>query len=736
MNQKELCRGVAASCVVALCANVSALAQVSGVDFVEGGVTGQAQYCSEVSVDDGIFPGCDRLPEPPGGFLLGDVVLADGSTSSGPVDGIDLGVRAELRVTGRVQIETLAGAESATSIYMYFAGTGCQNPIPSCSAALSPPGDAGGNDVFACCLPDEEECTATCAEMTQAECEGSGGFWWPGLDCNGQTTCLYGGSANPTLNPEGVSIEFTLICGAEFHLKQEPPSTDGQGPSGSATLQQFGAGFWQTVDATEPTDPLEPGHYRLLGSASMGVSQGECSDSGLRTAQLQLIGSCGACCFTANECEQLSSDECDREGGVFAGSGTFCNDTECPSGACCIGVCCFNSMNFFECQASGGVFHGVGASCSTVECSDPCGLPGRRDPEGSGDSVLRGFIIGWAVDDENREISFNHLSGSAMVVNYDRGSASEYTPWLFQTVDPSLPVGALTGTPGVLNLDGVEYASPFDQLLINFPACGNTAMSGESTSVVFDTDLTIHPASVDLREGGTPIATKAHFDVWNENEFKLSGAYRCVTCWDQTLLSDYGIPNHFKLTNLQTQFGKARIDGIASPLCDDSIDAALLAVQNRVIEFAGDVSRQVDAMTSAVGMGLQAATIQYTPIEEPPEASGGEGAALVSQKRVSTTEKGSLVFYSIVELRWNESGELIQDTLIQLTNDYPAPVRVQFYFVNGDAPLLDEECNEFHPGWNMVDNEFELTPNQPAMWSAATGQGTVGPLSPFTVLDP
>ncbi|MCP4590202.1 MAG: hypothetical protein GY842_05635, partial [bacterium] len=46
--------------------------------------------------------------------------------------------------------------------------------------------------------------------------------------------------------------------------------------------------------------------------------------------------------------------------------------------------------------------------------------------------------------------------------------------------------------------------------------------------------------------------------------------------------------------------------------------------------------------------------------------------------------KGSLLIFPKVELRWDASGQLIQDTFIDLTNDYPDDVRVRVYYVNGD----------------------------------------------------
>ncbi|MDY7110350.1 MAG: choice-of-anchor E domain-containing protein [Planctomycetota bacterium] len=97
-------------------------------------------------------------------------------------------------------------------------------------------------------------------------------------------------------------------------------------------------------------------------------------------------------------------------------------------------------------------------------------------------------------------------------------------------------------------------------------------------------------------------------------------------------------------------------------------------------------------------------------------------------------EKGSLVFFSKVELRWDQAGNLLQDTFLSLTNDYPDDVWVQMYFINGDPPLEGGENERPHPGWNWVDNRIHLTANQPVYWSVLSG--LPAGVSPFTVLDP
>jgi hypothetical protein len=76
-------------------------------------------------------------------------------------------------------------------------------------------------------------------------------------------------------------------------------------------------------------------------------------------------------------------------------------------------------------------------------------------------------------------------------------------------------------------------------------------------------------------------------------------------------------------------------------------------------------------------------------------------------ERVSLSEKGSVLVYPKVEMRWDANENLYVDTFISLTNDYEAPVELLLYFVR-------EECTH-------VDVHTDLTRNQPAYWAASTG---------------
>jgi hypothetical protein len=277
-----------------------------------------------------------------------------------------------------------------------------------------------------------------------------------------------------------------------------------------------------------------------------------------------------------------------------------------------------------------------------------------------------------------------------------------------------------------------------------------------------DTDLTLLPANNDLRQDGDgPVTTKAKFDIFNENEVRFSGTQRCITCWDQTLLSDYDSPNHFLIENIHTDRGRARIDGGQSGECEFANRMSpLLGVVMRELTFP-DAGRA--SMRSAVvprGDGEESATIRYDIIAPPGEVVAPSFPAAnplsfsfesdevesieevarggLSEIRVaSISKKGSLLVWPKVELRWgfpeDDSGRgnglpLVQDTFLEIVNDFPDDVHVQLYFVNGDWPTEaiyagdpQQLIERAHPGWNWVDAEIELTGDETAYWSVASG---------------
>lgn len=122
-------------------------------------------------------------------------------------------------------------------------------------------------------------------------------------------------------------------------------------------------------------------------------------------------------------------------------------------------------------------------------------------------------------------------------------------------------------------------------------------------------------------------------------------------------------------------------------------------------------------------------------------AAGLVRAQVGPDPRTDVSKKGSLLVYPAVEIEWNAAGEVVLDTIFTITNDYFDEVRVQLYYVNGDAPrdaIIAGDppviISDAEPGWNFADCEFTLTADQSLFWSLATGspQGC----QPFAVIDP
>ena len=86
-------------------------------------------------------------------------------------------------------------------------------------------------------------------------------------------------------------------------------------------------------------------------------------------------------------------------------------------------------------------------------------------------------MIAWAVNKGGEEISWNHLTGDATVVNYRDRTAWEYNAWAFQCVTNVVEGAACGATAGEINLNGFEYDACPSKLLLDFYAVGSAALS-------------------------------------------------------------------------------------------------------------------------------------------------------------------------------------------------------------------------------------------------------------------
>jgi hypothetical protein len=147
----------------------------------------------------------------------------------------------------------------------------------------------------------------------------------------------------------------------------------------------------------------------------------------------------------------------------------------------------------------------------------------------------------WAVDIDppapavsEVAVKFNFLYGSAIIIeSLPHTAAFEYQAWAF-----AVNTAQAFSTAGPLNLNGAEYDNCPGYLVYNFFSADE-----ESTEPLFTADgsvLSLSPCQQDLRQDKTPVCTKAKFDIWNENEAKLTGAYQCVKCWFESELDEIG----------------------------------------------------------------------------------------------------------------------------------------------------------------------------------------------------
>ena len=190
----------------------------------------------------------------------------------------------------------------------------------------------------------------------------------------------------------------------------------------------------------------------------------------------------------------------------------------------------------------------------------------------------------WAVNNDNAQIRWNHLSGGIL------GGGAYASAAALQGSN-----GDTVGVAGTINMDGVEYSSAYNGYTVNF-AASNGALA---------IDLLDHDFAD--KNADAPV-TKIVAEIWNSDEVKFSGTSRCVECSSMSSLDDWSdsAVNFFRSGSLGTAFGKARLSTEANGSCGEaSAERAFMASIS-----AG----------SAAGTGSRSATITYELTSEPEEA--------------------------------------------------------------------------------------------------------------------
>jgi hypothetical protein len=193
-----------------------------------------------------------------------------------------------------------------------------------------------------------------------------------------------------------------------------------------------------------------------------------------------------------------------------------------------------------------------------------------------------GLLVCFAVDGgQQAQIKWNHLSGTATVYDANFGTAYEYSAYAFYA--PAGPDLDPIGTPGTLNLNGVEYDACPQYQIGQFAPAG-TPIPGRQ--VVFSNRLTLASCTLLLNQDWVPVFTKLEFDVWNEDEVKFTGAFECADSWHEIFFEfdlDAGAQSFFPET-LDTDTARYRVQSSKSTQCPGTRqNVGLLGVQSSVI---------------------------------------------------------------------------------------------------------------------------------------------------------
>jgi hypothetical protein len=249
-----------------------------------------------------------------------------------------------------------------------------------------------------------------------------------------------------------------------------------------------------------------------------------------------------------------------------------------------------------------------------------------------------GALKCWAIDiTENRQISWNHLSGFAVVATSygpagwwtKKGppSAWQYSAWRFAAnvisssgefadgfwVGPVAGVGDAThnslnlkASPTTVvdpaNCPGPDYSDP-DCYLPNaaYDACpkyltfdflaepsGSNKLDGYAVN-----DLALVPCKADLSDTPSDLKTRVKYTIWNENEVKFVALTHCADCSFHTALGGLAVPRNqklFQMRYLHTPSGRFRVEAVANSKCGaDAVATPLLGVLSSKLVNTTDV---------------------------------------------------------------------------------------------------------------------------------------------------
>jgi hypothetical protein len=269
--------------------------------------------------------------------------------------------------------------------------------------------------------------------------------------------------------------------------------------------------------------------------------------------------------------------------------------------------------------------HMTGNTPVFFRASDGSGLDDRAVAEGMGYGE-QGALRCWAVDpSDRRQISWNHLSGDAMIVNLDATvqnvakhptSAWQYSAWRFAaniiasdgTFADGFWVGKVMGVSADDNNTMALKASPttvVDPSYCTGPdyvnancSLPNAAYDACPKYITFDflaepsgptktdgyafNNLALVPCKADLTSSATNLSNKVLYTIWNENEVKYIGLYQCANAAFKRSLGTLSVPRnqkYFQMRFLHTSSGRMRVEAVSSTTCGSaSVHTPILGV--------------------------------------------------------------------------------------------------------------------------------------------------------------
>jgi len=245
---------------------------------------------------------------------------------------------------------------------------------------------------------------------------------------------------------------------------------------------------------------------------------------------------------------------------------------------------------------------------------------------GEGDRTIltKGELKCWAVNFEGRrQINWNHLTGTAMVLDYTGQAAYQYNSFNFSARGfKANTIGQNVGTLGKLPLTGLDkqYDACPQYLMFNFFAhdkddnIDNWRVNlddGQAQIKFNKTDLTMAPCKQDLRQDRIPTCSKAQFVVYNENEVQFTGAYQCFKCFYDHYLDEIDVgAGYFTVQNLHTLMGRFTVQGVPSTKCTftDSKCQTTNGVPGVYTPLLGVTTTEMDFLTPAGKPELLGAT--------------------------------------------------------------------------------------------------------------------------------